>query len=152
MLAVVVVWRAGLKEMLGYIGFTLGISAAATVVGLFLLRRREGPQQVPIPGYPWVPATFVIAVLGSSCFLAVRQPAEAVAGLFTVALGVPLYFLILRRWASATIAICALGVAILLELTHWVPRGLGLAAFALVVGIVGVAARGKSVPRLGSPS
>ena len=41
-LAIVVVWRSGLAELLGYIGFTLGLSAAATVVGLLALRRREG--------------------------------------------------------------------------------------------------------------
>jgi APA family basic amino acid/polyamine antiporter len=41
-LAVLVTWASGLRELLGYIGFTLGISAAATVGGL-RVRRREGP-------------------------------------------------------------------------------------------------------------
>ncbi len=49
-LAVVVVWFSDLAELLSYIGFTLGISAAATVGGLIALRRREGPELLPFAG------------------------------------------------------------------------------------------------------
>lgn len=50
-LAVVVVWASDLVQLLGYIGFTLGLSSAATVAGLVALRHREGPERVPVPGY-----------------------------------------------------------------------------------------------------
>jgi APA family basic amino acid/polyamine antiporter len=92
-LAVVVVWVVGLRELLGYIGFTLGISAAATVGGLVLLRRREGPE---LPGYPWVPGLFVLATLGVALFMAVGEPYQAGVGLLTIALGIPIYGLIRR--------------------------------------------------------
>ncbi len=91
-LAIVVVWLTGLAQLLSYVGFTLGISAAATVIGLMRLRRREGPGRVPVPGYPWAPLLFVITTLAISAFLVARRPAEALWGLATVASGVPVYF------------------------------------------------------------
>jgi len=95
-LAVLVAWVSGLRELLGYIGFTLGISAAATVAGLIALRRREGPSRVPVPGYPWIPGLFIITTLSAAGFMAARQPLEAGMGLLTIALGVPAYWLMRR--------------------------------------------------------
>jgi len=92
-LAVLVAWVSGLRELLGYIGFTLGISAAATVGGLIALRQREGPLRVPVPGYPWIPGLFILTTLAAAGFMAARQPLEAGMGLLTVALGVPVYWL-----------------------------------------------------------
>jgi len=99
-LAVIVAWVSGLRELLGYIGFTLGISAAATVGALIALRRREGPVQVPVPGYPWVPGLFIVATLAAAGFMAAREPLQAGMGLLTVALGVPVYWLMQKRSAS----------------------------------------------------
>ncbi len=98
-LAVLVAWVSGLRELLGYIGFTLGISAVATVGGLIALRRREGPLRVPVPGYPWVPGLFILTTLSAAGFMAARQPLEAGMGLLTVGLGVPAYWL-MRKISS----------------------------------------------------
>jgi APA family basic amino acid/polyamine antiporter len=92
-LAIAVVWFSGLRELLSYIGFCLGLSAAATVSGLILWRRRHGAKAVPVIGYPWTPALFVTTTLAASAFLAVREPTEAVLGLLTLAAGLPLYAL-----------------------------------------------------------
>ena len=99
-LSICVVWISDLRELLGYIGFTLGLSAAATVVGLLLLRRREGPERVPIPGYPWVPLIFVVATLWFATHMALREPAQAGIGLLTAASGIPFYYLTCRRSRS----------------------------------------------------
>lgn len=98
--AIVVVWLSGLAELLGYIGFTLGLSAALTVVGLIALRRREGAERVPVPGFPFIPIAFVVATLWAAGFMAVRAPVEAALGLGTVLAGLPVYFL-LRRSAGS---------------------------------------------------
>ena len=99
-LAIVVVWVSDLVQLLGYIGFTLGLSAAATVGGLIALRRREGAERVPVPGYPWVPGLFVIATLTTAGFMVARAPFESTLGLATIALGLPFYWL--RRRESPT--------------------------------------------------
>jgi APA family basic amino acid/polyamine antiporter len=91
-LAIVVIWLSGLVALLGYIGFTLGLSAAATVIGLLRLRHREGAAQVPIPGYPFVPAIFLVGTLGAALFMVVREPLPSLAGLATVATGLPFYW------------------------------------------------------------
>jgi len=96
-LAVLVVWVSTLRSLLGYIGFTLGLSAAATVFGLLRLRRRRGAREVPIPGYPLAPVAFLVASLGTFVFMAVRQPGEAAWGALTALSGLPLYALFERR-------------------------------------------------------
>jgi APA family basic amino acid/polyamine antiporter len=96
-LAVAVLWISTLRELLGYIGFTLGLCAAGTVAGLLRLRAREGAARVPIRGHPFVPGLFVAGTLAAAAFMALRQPAEAGLGLLTVAAGLPLYALARRR-------------------------------------------------------
>ncbi|MBW2387908.1 MAG: APC family permease [Deltaproteobacteria bacterium] len=95
--AIVVVWLTGLAELLSYIGFTLGISAALTVLALIFLRVREGKERVRVPGFPFVPIAFVVATLWAAGFMALREPTQAAAGLATALLGIPVYLWIRRR-------------------------------------------------------
>ncbi len=96
-LAIGVVWMSGLRALLSYIGFTLGLSAAATVAAVFVLRRREGAARLPVPGYPWVPGVFVLVTLGASGFMAAQEPRQALLGLLTLVLGVALHWLVKKR-------------------------------------------------------
>ena len=96
-LAVIVIWITTLQELLSYLGFLLSISAAATVTSLFVLRRREGAEHVPIPGYPVVPGLFVLCTLSFAGLAAFRRPLELVAGVVTLASGVVFYLLMSRR-------------------------------------------------------
>ena len=82
-IALMLLWTATYESLLTYIGFTLGLSTAATVLGLVLLRRREGTS-LQVPGWPWVPALFLLSVLGMTIFSAVRRPAESILGLATM--------------------------------------------------------------------
>ena len=95
-LAVVVVWLSELAELLGYLGFTLSLSAAATVGAAVWLRRHEGPRAVPIAGYPLVPAIFVVFTLGSAVFVVQRAPGTALLGLATLLFGLVPYGLARR--------------------------------------------------------
>jgi len=92
-LAILVLWISDLRDLLGYIGYTLSLSTAATIIGLFVLRRREGGEAVPIPGYPLLPLFFLAVTLATALFMAPERPTEALLGLATLALGLPLYFL-----------------------------------------------------------
>ena len=88
-------------ELFGYIGFTLGVSAAVTVLALIFLRLREGPERVRVPGFPVVPIVFVVATLWAAGFMVVREPTQAVLGLATALVGVPVYYWLRRRDPSS---------------------------------------------------
>ncbi|MGE0823727.1 MAG: APC family permease [Candidatus Binatia bacterium] len=101
-LAITVIWIAELQELLSYLGFTLSVSAAVTVASLFVLRRREGAERLPIPGYPFVPGLFVLCTLGFAGLAAVRRPLEPLVGVATILMGIVLYVLMTRRHAVRT--------------------------------------------------
>jgi APA family basic amino acid/polyamine antiporter len=98
-LALAALWIGDLAELLGYVGFTLGLCATATVGALVKLRLERGASAVPIPGYPWTPALFTAVTCAGCAFMVLRRPQEAAFGLATFAAGIPLYFLIRRSTA-----------------------------------------------------
>jgi APA family basic amino acid/polyamine antiporter len=98
-LALVVVWIGELAHLLGYIGFVLGLSSAATVAALMVLRSREGAARIPIPAYPFLPGLFVVTTVGAAGFMVAREPRESALGLATVLLGIPAYW-VFRRLAK----------------------------------------------------
>jgi APA family basic amino acid/polyamine antiporter len=100
-LALAALWLGELAQLLSYVGFTLGISAATAVIGLIALRLREGAERVPVPLFPWLPGGFAAATLAISAFMAARRPGEAALGALTVAAGVPLYAWMRRRPGSS---------------------------------------------------
>jgi basic amino acid/polyamine antiporter, APA family len=91
-LALVLLWSAAYDWLLTYIGFTLGISTAATVLGLVLLRLREG-SKVPVPGWPWAPALFLISVSGITLLTIWGRPWESLIGFLTIGLGLAAWFI-----------------------------------------------------------
>lgn len=99
MLAVVVVWITGLRELLSYLGFTLGLSAAATVATLFVIVRRDPSRARALPGYPWAPTIFVLFTFLFAALAATVNPWEMLAALATIASGVLLYVVVRGRWS-----------------------------------------------------
>ncbi len=84
--ALVMLWTASYQSLLTFIGFTLNLSTAATVCGLLVLRRRLGAS-LPVPGWPWVPVAFVIAVLGMTILSIARAPLPSLVGFVVLGLG-----------------------------------------------------------------
>lgn len=91
-LALLVFWVSDLVALLGYLGFTLSLSAALTVFAAARLRWREGAARVPIPGYPWTPAAFVLFTVAAAGFLVAREPVQSLVGAATAILGLAVYF------------------------------------------------------------
>lgn len=90
-LAAGVIWLSGLRELLSYLGFTLGLSAALTVASLFVAVRREPGRASALPGYPWAPAVFVTFTLLFAALAATLNPREMLAALATIASGALAY-------------------------------------------------------------
>lgn len=82
-LALGLLWSSGFRELLTYIGFTLGLSTAATVGGLVRLRIKEG-RELTVVGWPWAPLLYLVAVLAMTISAVIRQPSASVWGLATI--------------------------------------------------------------------
>ena len=90
-LGLLALWTATFERILTYVGFTLGISTVATIIGLCRLRLKEGPL-LHVPGWPWVPGLFLTFVVGSTVFTVVQRPFEGLVGLATLGVGAVAYF------------------------------------------------------------
>ena len=95
-IALLMLWTASYQSLLTFIGFTLSLSTAATVIGLMVVRRRIGAS-LPVPGWPWVPVTFVVAVLGMTSLSVARAPLPSLAGFAVVGLGWVFWLLNARK-------------------------------------------------------
>ncbi len=84
--ALAMLWTSTYQSLLSFIGFTLGLSTAATVCGLMVERVRRGPA-LAVPGWPWVPGVFVLAVLGMTFLSVARAPLPSLAGVAVLGLG-----------------------------------------------------------------
>jgi len=93
-LAIAVVWTAGLRELLTYLGFTLGLSAAASVASLFAVARRGGER---LPGNPGAPLVFICMTLLFAVLAAVENPRELLAAGLTILFAVLVYGVYGRR-------------------------------------------------------
>jgi basic amino acid/polyamine antiporter, APA family len=85
-LAIGFLWAAELQQLMSYIGWTLSLSAAATVWGLVRVRRREGAAAVPCPGWPWVPLLFVVAIVWFAIAAVIAAPRDCLLGMATLLL------------------------------------------------------------------
>jgi APA family basic amino acid/polyamine antiporter len=95
-IAIVALWTAAFASLLTYVGFTLSLMTAATVLGLVWQRHERGPA-LEVPGWPWVPALFLVFVLGATAFTVAERPRESLVGLSTLALGLLAYWLQRRK-------------------------------------------------------
>jgi APA family basic amino acid/polyamine antiporter len=91
-LGLIALWTAAFEHILTYVGFTLGISTIATIVGLCRLRLKEGPA-MHVPGWPWVPGLFLAFGVATTGVTVVQRPVEGLVGLGTMGLGVVAYVL-----------------------------------------------------------
>ncbi|MBI4657979.1 MAG: amino acid permease [Verrucomicrobia bacterium] len=85
-LALAFLWTSSYDGLLTYLGFTLGLSTAMTVIGLIKLKLREGAE-IRVPGWPIVPGLFVLGVLAMTTASAFRRPMESAIGLATLVAG-----------------------------------------------------------------
>jgi amino acid transporter len=102
LLSVIVVWLTGLRELLSYLGFTLGLSTAATILSLFVAVRRRGDDRPDLPGYPWAPALTVTFTLLFAGLAASINPREMLAAVLTILSAVLVYLLFGRKHQTIT--------------------------------------------------
>ncbi len=90
---------ATFEFVITYLGFTLTLSSFLTVLGVFVQRIRHPEMIRPYKtwGYPVTPIIFLLISLWILIFLLRDKPTESVAGLCTIALGLPVYFWAVKK-------------------------------------------------------
>ena len=96
-LAIAVVWMSGLRELLSYLGFTLGLSTVVTIGSLFLVVHRNNVDTRNLPGYPWAPAIFIACTLLLAILAATINLREMLAAVLTILSALIVYALFGRH-------------------------------------------------------
>src|SRR5438270_4215376 len=97
MLASVYVASGTFNQIIGFFVFVTVLFVAATVAGLFRIRRRSPDASFRTWGYPFTPALFLVLAAVVLVLVAARSPLQAALGVGIVALGVPVYLIAFRR-------------------------------------------------------
>jgi APA family basic amino acid/polyamine antiporter len=104
--AIVIQWVVSLvllfvmdfPQLIYYIAFTLSLFTMFTVLGMMILRFREGkPEGYKAWGYPVTPILFLITTGAVALFFIQDKPTESLYGLSTAAIGFLFYFLSKRQ-------------------------------------------------------
>ena len=92
-IAILMILVAAYDALLVYIGFTLSLSAALTVIGLLRLRRLHPEQHRPYRtiGYPATPLLFLAGSLCIVIYALISRPVVGLYGIVTLAIGLLLY-------------------------------------------------------------
>jgi APA family basic amino acid/polyamine antiporter len=82
--------------------FAVFIFYGATVLGVFILRRRmpEVHRPYKVWGYPVVPAIFILFCIGLFFNTIITRPREAAIGMILIFSGIPVYFLLKRKYSK----------------------------------------------------
>jgi len=87
-------------QIVAYFIFVIVIFIGLTVAGVFVIRRRvrnETSSAYRAAGYPFTPIAFLLIVVLLLAMLLVRNPKQSMLGVFVVALGIPVYYLVFGR-------------------------------------------------------
>jgi APA family basic amino acid/polyamine antiporter len=101
-IAILMILLGSFEQLLIYLGFALGIFPWLAVAGLFRVRKFKIGEKSAVKtwGYPITPIFFLI---GNLFFLIVafyNRPFESAAAIVTVLLGIPLYFLWIKKFSE----------------------------------------------------
>jgi APA family basic amino acid/polyamine antiporter len=97
-LASMLVLLGTFNTIISYFVFVVVIFVALTVIALFVLRHKTpGDFTYRTPGYPATPIIFLLLIALLLLLLAGNSPAQAFLGVAVVALGLPAYYLVVRR-------------------------------------------------------
>ncbi len=85
-LAISMLWLPTFKQLLSYMGFTLGISASLSILGLMRHKIRY-PETIQVTGWPWIPAFFLLIVFWVTLFSIWKEPIPSMMGMLTLFAG-----------------------------------------------------------------
>jgi APA family basic amino acid/polyamine antiporter len=90
------------SDLLDYVVFAVLIFYILTVIGIFILRKKQPNAERPYKafGFPIIPALYVLCASAISVDLLIFKPTYTWPGMIIVLLGIPVYFIWRRRAKS----------------------------------------------------
>ena len=100
--ASVLVLSGTFDQLTDMIIFAVFIFYGATALGVFILRRRLPDVYRPykVWGYPIIPAVFILFCIGLFFNTIITRPREAAIGMTLILSGIPVYFLLQRKYSK----------------------------------------------------
>jgi len=92
-LAIVYVLTGTFEQIITFLSFSLGIFPILAVLGVFKLRMK-GQSVFKVPGYPLLPAFFILSSLFILVFAFLERPVESSIALGVIVAGIPMYYLL----------------------------------------------------------
>jgi basic amino acid/polyamine antiporter, APA family len=82
------------EQLLNYVIFAALVFYVLTAFAVFALRvrRPEAERPVRAPGYPWLPALYLVATAWIGLSMLIEKTTYSALGLLCVLVGVPVYF------------------------------------------------------------
>lgn len=82
-------------DLLDMISFVVVLFYALTILGVFILRRKQPNAERPYKafGYPLLPAIYILMAISFCILLIIYKPAFTWPGLIIVLIGIPIYYL-----------------------------------------------------------
>lgn len=97
-LSLVFLYTLNFESLIYYTSFTLSLFTLLTVLGLFVLRIKQGkPEGYKAWGYPVTPFLFVFMTGGVAYYFIQDKPLESVLGLSTAILGLLFYYVFAKN-------------------------------------------------------
>jgi len=98
-IAGILVLIGSFEQIVIYLEFALLIFPPFAVAGLFIARQRKLGETTAVKtwGYPYIPIFFLLSSLLIMVVAFLNRPVESVAAIITILVGIPLYYLMVRK-------------------------------------------------------
>ena len=94
-ICLIFIFTSSFEQVLMYTGIALIITNSATVIAVFVLRKREPdlPRPYRVWGYPWTPTVFLLVNVWILFYTFKDQPLESIIGVSLFLASIALYYL-----------------------------------------------------------
>jgi basic amino acid/polyamine antiporter, APA family len=91
--SLVILWRGSFEAIILYAGVGLSIASLLSVGAVYVLRIRQPdlPRPFRVPGYPWVPAVYLVATTALIGAVFTEEPRIATYSVLSILTGLPVY-------------------------------------------------------------
>jgi APA family basic amino acid/polyamine antiporter len=100
-LAIIYVVSGTFDQIITFLSFSLGIFPILAVIGVFKLRIKK-ESVLKVPGYPVLPAFFILSSLGILIFAFLERPVESTIAIGVILAGIPMFYWFVRNHNNTT--------------------------------------------------